>query len=162
MLFQFLHVGTNQHLAQLYKVTVILVVYLYHAPRVTTSTDLSTIRVRDLGIGTDNGEWDLGQDLLVLIDSLVIVELVTRTFEYLDGVELNVGKDLSMVSQAHRCAIEKGEFTRCLKARISSSVKVSDLAMTGIRLTLVWSLRITSTSSGLSEWPVGWMKYTHA
>ena len=36
--------------------------------------------------------------------------------------------------------------TRALKSAISSSVKVSALAMMGIKLTLVWSLRINSIS----------------
>ena len=42
-----------------------------------------------------------------------------------------------------------------LKLRTSSSVNVSALAMTGIRLTLVCRRRITSMSRGLREWPVG-------
>lgn len=52
--------------------------------------------------------------------------------------------------------------TLCLNAKISSSVRVSALAMTGMRFTLVCNRRITSMSKGFSEWPVGWMKYTQA
>lgn len=40
--------------------------------------------------------------------------------------------------------------TRCLKVVTSSSVNVSALAMTGIKLTLVWSLRMNSMSIGFS------------
>jgi len=42
------------------------------------------------------------------------------------------------------------QLTRCLKSTTSSSVKVSDFAMTGIKLTLVCNRRINSTSIGLS------------
>ena len=38
------------------------------------------------------------------------------------------------------------EVTRSLNSAISSSVIVSALAITGIKLTLVWSLRINSMS----------------
>lgn len=55
-----------------------------------------------------------------------------------------------------------GRLTLALKAAISSSVRVSDLAMTGIKLTLVWRRFMTSISRGLREWPVGWMKKTQA
>lgn len=54
------------------------------------------------------------------------------------------------------------QLTLALKAVISSSVRVSDLAMTGIRLTLVCRRFMTSMSRGFNEWPVGWMKKTHA
>ena len=45
----------------------------------------------------------------------------------------------------------KGQLTLSLKFMISSSVNVSALAMTGMRLTLVCNRRITSISRGLSE-----------
>jgi hypothetical protein len=41
------------------------------------------------------------------------------------------------------------ERTRCLNSVTSSSVKVSALAMTGIKLTFVCNCRINSTSMGL-------------
>jgi hypothetical protein len=41
--------------------------------------------------------------------------------------------------------------TLALKAVTSSSVRVSDLAITGIRLTLVWRRFMTSISKGFSE-----------
>ena len=44
--------------------------------------------------------------------------------------------------------IKDMKLTLDLNAKISSSVMVSALAMTGIRLTLVCSLRITSMSRG--------------
>ncbi|KAH3681760.1 hypothetical protein WICPIJ_007278 [Wickerhamomyces pijperi] len=45
-----------------------------------------------------------------------------------------------------------------LNSKISVGDKVSDLAMIGIKLTLVASFFIVAMSNGLREWPVGLMK----
>jgi len=52
----------------------------------------------------------------------------------------------------------RNRLTRCLNKVTSSSVKVSDLAITGIKLTLVCSRLMNSTSIGLSlpSVPVRW------
>jgi hypothetical protein len=161
VLLELLHVGADQHLAQLDKVAVLLVVDLDDTPGVATATDATTISSVDLGVGTNNGERNLGHDLLVLSNGLLVIKLVAGTLEDLDGVLLDIGEDLEQ--SIYTVSIEpKGGFqkkhTRCLKRVTSSSVKVSALAITGIRLTLVCRRRITSISRGFREWPVGWMK----
>jgi hypothetical protein len=87
-------VGADQHLAQLDEVAVLLVVDLDDTPGVATAADLTAIGSGDLGVGTDNGERNLGHDLLVLGNGLLVVELVAGTLEDLDGVVLDIGKDL--------------------------------------------------------------------
>jgi hypothetical protein len=76
---------------------VLLVVDLDDTPGVATATDLAAIGSGDLGVGTDNSEGNLGHDLLVLGNGLLIVELVAGTLEDLDGVVLDIGKDLKKV-----------------------------------------------------------------
>jgi TctA family transporter len=141
---------------------VLLVVDLDDTPGVATATDATTVSSGHLGVGTNNGEGNLGHDLLVLSNGLLIVKLVTGTFKDLEGVLFDIGKDLeksaSTVSIENKGILKKKEHTRCLKRATSSSVKVSALAMTGIKLTLVCRRRITSMSRGFREWPVGWMK----
>ena len=90
VLLELLHVCADKHLAKLDEVAVLLVVNLDDAPRVTTSADLAAIGAGDLGSGTDNSEWDLGQDLVVLGNRLVIIKLVTWTLENLNVVELDI------------------------------------------------------------------------
>jgi hypothetical protein len=89
-------VGADQHLAQLDKVAVLLVVDLDDTPGVATATNTAAIGCGDLRVGTDNGEGNLGHDLLVLGNSLLIVKLVAGTLEDLDGVVLDIGKDLEL------------------------------------------------------------------
>ena len=151
MLLQLLHVCANKHLAQLDKVAVLLVVDLNDTPGVATAADLATFGSGDLGVGTDNGKGDLVHNFVVLGNGLLVVELVARALEDLNVVVLDVAEDLEMVLVVAQELISFSILTRCLKAAISSSVRVSDLAMTGIRLTLVCRRRITSTSRGLSE-----------
>jgi hypothetical protein len=77
-------------LAKLNKVTVLLIVDLNNTPWVTTSADLAAIGTCDLGCSSNDRKRNLGQDLVVLSNSLVIVKLVTRTFEDLDVVVLDI------------------------------------------------------------------------
>lgn len=160
VLLEFFHVGTDQHLAQLDKVTVLLVVDLDDTPGVATATDTTTVSSGDLGVGTNNSKGNLGHDLLVLSNGLLVVKLVAGAFEDLEGVLFDIGKDLeeSVCTASIDSERESQKLTRCLKRATSSSVKVSALAMTGIKLTLVCRRRITSISRGFREWPVGWMK----
>jgi hypothetical protein len=85
-------------LTQLNKVAVLLVVNFNDTPWVTTAADFASIGSGDLGVSTDDSERHLGHDLLVLGNGLFVIKLVAGSFEYLDGVVLNVGKDLSNVS----------------------------------------------------------------
>jgi hypothetical protein len=146
-------VRSDEHLAQLDKVAVLFVIDLDDTPGVPTPTNLAAIGSSDLGVGTDNGEGHLGHDLGILGDCLLIVELVARALEDVNLVVCNVREDLEPVSGS--MPISFMVRTLALNAAISSSVRVSALAMTGIKLTLVCSFFITSTSRGFSEWPVG-------
>lgn len=128
----------DEHLAEFDEVAVLLVVNLNDTPGVATSADLAAIGASDLGSSSDNCERNLGQDLVVLGNRLVVIELVTRTLEDLDVVVLDIRKDLRKVSEVRVPNKQKvRNHTLALKAAISSSVKVSALAMTGMRLTLV-------------------------
>lgn len=95
VLLKLLHVGADKHLAKLDEVAVLLVVNLNDTPWVTTSANLAAIGAGNLGSGTDNSERNLGQDLVVLSNGLVIIELVAWALEDLDVVELDVRKDLA-------------------------------------------------------------------
>ena len=88
----------DEHLAELDKVAVLLVVNLNDTPWVATSADLAAIGTGDLGGSSDNCERNLGQDLVVLGNRLVVIKLVARTLEDLDVVVLNIGKDLRRIS----------------------------------------------------------------
>lgn len=95
VLLELLHVGTDQHLAQLDKVTVLLIVDLNGTPGVATATNLTAVGSSDLRVGTNNSEGNLGHDLIVLSNSLLVVELVTGSLEDMDRVVLDIGSDLS-------------------------------------------------------------------
>lgn len=94
VLLELLHVGADKHLAQLYKVAVLLVIDLDSTPGVATTTNATAIGGADLGVGTDDSERHLGHDLLVLGNSLLVVKLVAGSLEDLDGVVGDIGKDL--------------------------------------------------------------------
>jgi class 3 adenylate cyclase len=87
-------VGADQHLAKLDEVAVLLVVDFDDAPRIATATDLAAIRCADLVGSTNDSERNLGHDLIVLCNGLLIIELVPGTLEDLDLVELDVCKNL--------------------------------------------------------------------
>ena len=95
VLLELLHVGSDEHLAKLNEVTVLLVIDLDDTPRVGTTADLATIGAGDLVVGTNDSERNLGHDLVVLGDCLLIVELVSRSLEDLDTVVLDIGEDLN-------------------------------------------------------------------
>jgi hypothetical protein len=87
-------VCADQHLAKLDEVAVLLVVDLDDTPGVAATADLAAFGSGDLSVGTDNSEGNLGHDLVVLSNGLLVVELVARSLEDLDVVVLNVVKDL--------------------------------------------------------------------
>lgn len=85
-------------MAELDEVAVLLVVNLNDTPWVATSADLAAIGAGDLGSSSDNCKRNLGQDLVVLSNRLVVIKLVTRALEDLDVVVLDIRKDLRRVS----------------------------------------------------------------
>ncbi|KAI6757469.1 hypothetical protein HG531_003294 [Fusarium graminearum] len=94
VLLELLHVCSDEHLSKLNEVAVLLVVDLDDSPGVSTATDLAAIGTGDLVVGTNDGERNLGHDLVVLSDRLLVVELVTGTLKDLDTVVLDIGKNL--------------------------------------------------------------------
>lgn len=94
VLLELFHVCADKHLAQLDKVAMLLVINLDGAPRVLTATDSTSIGSLDLVGGTDDGEWHLGHDLVVLSDRLLVIQLVSRTLENLNTMVLDIGQDL--------------------------------------------------------------------
>jgi hypothetical protein len=93
-------------LSELDKVAVLLVVHLDDTPWVATTADLAAFGCLDLGVGTDDGEWHLRHDLVVLGDRLLVVELVAGTLEDVDVVVVNVGENLSesvQDTESHQC-----------------------------------------------------------
>lgn len=85
---------SDEHLPELNKIAVILVIDLDDTPWVLSAANLASFRGRDLAISTNNGEWDLGQDFVVLRDRLFIVEFIPGPFEDLNAVVVDVCKDL--------------------------------------------------------------------
>ncbi len=93
---EFLHVRTDEHLAELDEIAVFLIVHLDHAPRVRATPDDSAVLGLDLGVGADDGEGDLGDDGLVFAEGLFIFVLVDGCLEDADVVVLNVGQYLTV------------------------------------------------------------------
>jgi hypothetical protein len=86
---------SDEHLAQLDEVTVLLVVDFDNAPWVSATTHLTAIGSLHLSVGTHNSEWNLAHDLFVLGNGLLIVKLISWAFEDLDVMVGNVIKDLA-------------------------------------------------------------------
>ena len=89
VLLELLHVGADEHLAELDKVAVLLVVHLDDTPRVATATDAAAIGVGNLVVGANNGEGDLGHDLVVLGNRLLVIELVARALDVREDLKSN-------------------------------------------------------------------------
>jgi hypothetical protein len=94
MLLELLHVGTDEHLPQLDEIAVLLVIHLDDTPRVATTADLAAIGSGDLIRSANNGEGNLGHDLVVLGNGLLVIELIPGSLKDLNLVELDVGKNL--------------------------------------------------------------------
>lgn len=136
MLLELFHVGADEHLSEFDEVAMLLIVDFDNAPRISSSANLASIGSCDFGIGTNDGERNLGHNLGVLGDRLLVVELVARALENLNVVVLDICQNLGSLLVCEE-PIQAIKLTRCLKAMISSSVRVSAFAITGIKLTLV-------------------------
>lgn len=90
---QLFHVCPDQHLSQLDKVAVVLVIDLDDTPRICSSTDAPAISSVNLLVATDDSEGDLAGDLLILRNRLLIVIVVYRCLEDADLVVGNVAQD---------------------------------------------------------------------
>jgi hypothetical protein len=76
---------------------VLLIVNLDDTPWVATTADLSPIGGGDLGISTNNSERNLRHNLIVLCNRFIVIKFVTGTFEYLDGMVLDISKNLKQL-----------------------------------------------------------------
>jgi hypothetical protein len=116
MLLELFHVGADEHLAQLDEVAVLFVVHLDDAPRIAAAADLAPVGIGDFVIGTNNSEGDLGHDLVVLRDRLLVIKLVTRPLKDLDLVVLDIGEDLKQaVSTTSRSGSSNGKAYSCFE-----------------------------------------------
>lgn len=97
MLLELFHVGSDKHLSELDEVTVLLVIDLNDAPWVATATNLASFGGLDLGVGTNDSKWNLGHDLVVLGDGLLVIELVAWALEDVDVVVVDVCEDLRCI-----------------------------------------------------------------
>lgn len=92
----------NQHLPQLNKITMFLIIHFDNTPGILSCSDDSSIASFDGGIGTDDCEGDFGHDFSVLGDGFVVVEFVAGGFEDLDLVVVDVGEDLVLARSERR------------------------------------------------------------
>lgn len=91
---QLFHVGANEHLSELHKIAVVLVVHLNDTPRIRTSADLTTVGGDYDLIGTDDSKGDLAGNFLCLREGLLILIVISRGLEGVDVVVSNIRKDL--------------------------------------------------------------------
>lgn len=94
MLLEVFHVGADEHLSQLDKVAVLLVVDFDDTPWVSAAANLAAFGCRYFGVGTDDCERYLGHDLVILGNGLLVVELVAWALENIDVVVVDISKDL--------------------------------------------------------------------
>ena len=99
VLLEFFHVCTDEHLTELDEIAVLLIVHFDDTPRIATASDLATFRAGDLAIGTHYGEWNLGHNLLVFGNGLLVIEFISRALEYLDRVVVDIRQDLAAISE---------------------------------------------------------------
>jgi hypothetical protein len=171
-----LHIGTDKHLTELDEVTMFFIVHLDNTPRVRPTTNFTAVGCANKLVRANNSERHAGSDFLHFRDTLLIFILILRQLEDVDVVMSDVRKHLSSVVKFWPAILNaQTTLTRALKSRSSSSVMVSALAITGIRLTFSCRRRINSMSTCFKLWchdqinsfllrtstyacPVGWMK----
>jgi hypothetical protein len=113
--FELLHVCSDEHLTELGKVAVILVVNLDDSPRVLAATHFASFGGADLGVGADNGEGNLRHDLLVLGDCLFVVQLVAGALENLDALVFNICENLVFTLEYRLTCLERQCTHSCLE-----------------------------------------------
>lgn len=72
----------------------LFVVDLNDAPWIATPANFSSVGAGDFRVGANNRKGDLGHDLVVLGDRLIIIELIARTFEDLNVMVFDIREDL--------------------------------------------------------------------
>lgn len=154
------HVRTDKDRAELLEVAVVVVLNLCNTPGVLATLDDAAVGGLDVLLGTDDGERHGGHQS-ASVNSGGLIVLFDRGLVDLDALSLDDSADLFCVSGGF-CMRLRPILTLCLKRARSDGLRVSALATTGIKLTRVHSLFMTSMSNGLSPWPVGRIKYKQA
>jgi hypothetical protein len=90
-------VGADEHLAQLDKITMFLIVNLNDTPWIATASNLATLWIGDFVVGTNHREWNFGHNFLILSNGFFVIEFVAGSFKDLNGVVLDIGKNLIML-----------------------------------------------------------------
>jgi len=91
VLAQLLHVRADEHLAELDKVAVLLIVNLNNTPGVGTAANLTTIGSVDKVVRANNSKRNLAGNLLCLRNSFLVLVVIRRCLENVDVVMSNVG-----------------------------------------------------------------------
>lgn len=157
------HVGADQDRSQLLEVAVVLVLDLSNTPRVLTALDDAAIASLDVLLRADNGKRHSGHKATRVLGSSLVI-LLDRGLVDLDVLGLDNAHNLEYV---RNLCVESSWLlifihTLCLNLARSAGLRVSALAITGIRLTREQRRFITSISRGFRVWPVGRMKYRQA
>lgn len=92
---KFFHVCPHEHLTELHKVTVVLVIDFNHTPWVGTPTNFSSTRGLDDVVRTNDCEGDFAGNLFRFSNRFLILILVSRCLEYMDIMMGNVSENLA-------------------------------------------------------------------
>lgn len=156
------HVGADQNGSQLLEVAVVFVLDLGNTPRVLTTLDDAAIAGLDVLLGADDGKRHSGHKATRVLGSSLVI-LLDRGLVDLDVLGLDDAHNLLIVRNFARGKhVASHIHTLCLNLARSAGLRVSALAITGIRLTREQRRFITSISKGFRVWPVGRMKYRQA
>ena len=146
---KFLHVRSYKHLAKLDKVTMLLVIDLDDTPWVRPPANVTAVWCHDDLIRTDHGKRNFCPrfpPLLLWSPRLRFRKWALGRCGYCDKRYLQESR--AHVSKRVYRQSDVRQLTLALNSATSSSVRVSALAMTGMRLTLVCSRRMNSISRG--------------
>jgi hypothetical protein len=140
------HVGTDEDRSELLEVAVVLILDFGNTPGVlTTLYDLAFV-VLDVFLGANDGEWH-GSRQATGVSSGVFVILFNGWLINLNTLRGNNSTNLDIMSKDCKLTYTR-EHTLCLKRAKSDGLRVSALAMTGIKFTRELKRFMTSMSRG--------------
>jgi hypothetical protein len=90
-----LHISADQHLSELDKVAMILIIHFDDTPWISPSAHLTAIRSSHNLVGADNSKGYFAGNFLVLGNSLFILVFIRGRLEDVDIVMCNIRKDLT-------------------------------------------------------------------
>lgn len=94
---KFLHVGADEHLAELDEITMFFVVHLDNSPRVRPTTNFTTISCTNKLVRANNSERNAGSNFLHFRNTFLVFILVLGQLEDVNIVMSNVRKHLKSV-----------------------------------------------------------------